>query len=282
MRRNAAAGGQSLRFFVSHVRVRVRAQLPEVMDGMSAVWGACSRPLVPVTANAELAVAGAGGGYAVTGPDGRRSPCERREDALPLLESALYAALPQWHAGLVQLHAACLCRGQTSVLLLGRSGAGKSSLALAALRRGYAYFGDELALTDGTRLWGVPRAIQFSPVGAQDAPPPWARDADLSHYRMRLPGDRPGAVPLVCPRPEQIPAQAVTAAGTHVYAIARGTPARLQACSPLQALALLHEAAFSAPGLSLGALVGAGRCGRLTWDEPERGLDLLDAELARA
>jgi hypothetical protein len=218
-------------------------------------------------------------GFSVSGDDPAPCSAEAREDVLPLLESAIYRALPSWHEQQVLLHAACVRRGHTTVLLLGRSGAGKCSLALTAVRNGFEYFSDELTVTDGQRVWGVPRAIQFEPIVDGGRPPPWAGDVDLEHYRLRLSDGQPATLPFWLPPADSVPTAVAATDTLRVYAVERGSATRLEPCSPIEALALLHEAAFRPPALDLGHLVRPGHCGRLSWRDPQSAIDLLLEQL---
>src|SRR5512139_856086 len=103
----------------------------------------------------------------------------RREDLAFAIERFLYAAMPAWHAPpRVILHAAGVVLGETMLVLAGRSGAGKSSLARALTERGARYATDELVVTDGERIWGIPRAIQFDAVPIDAPLPPWLGEVD--------------------------------------------------------------------------------------------------------
>ncbi len=79
------------------------------------------------------------------------------------LESVAYMALSQLY--LTPLHAACVARLGSGVLLCGDSGAGKSSLAYACARRGWTYVADDaisLVRSRGDRqVLGRPNQIWF-------------------------------------------------------------------------------------------------------------------------
>ena len=62
-----------------------------------------------------------------------------------LLGMAACTSIRRAHDGRgVLLHAAAIVRGSSLIVLPGHSGAGKSSLSLAAVDRGYGYLTDEL------------------------------------------------------------------------------------------------------------------------------------------
>jgi hypothetical protein len=65
---------------------------------------------------------------------------ERSRPLLPLVQAILHPT--PW----VALHGAAICRDGRAVLLAGRGKAGKTSLALAALRAGWTYAGDDFVL----------------------------------------------------------------------------------------------------------------------------------------
>ena len=65
---------------------------------------------------------------------------ERSRPLLPLVQAILHPT--PW----VALHGAAICRDGHAVLLAGRGKAGKTSLALAALRAGWTYAGDDFVL----------------------------------------------------------------------------------------------------------------------------------------
>lgn len=72
-------------------------------------------------------------------------------------------------AGRTPVHAAAVMIGDTAVLLAGRSGAGKSSLALAAQRQGLDVLSEDttyVQLDPQLRVWGWPGAIHLHPTDA--------------------------------------------------------------------------------------------------------------------
>ncbi len=74
-------------------------------------------------------------------------------------------------AGRTPLHAAGILHEGRALVLAGRSGSGKSTMALAAAARGLPILSDDtlyVQLAPHLRLWGFPRPIHVFP---QDAPP---------------------------------------------------------------------------------------------------------------
>lgn len=87
------------------------------------------------------------------------------EDVVALLEIDVYREVAHATAT-TPLHAALATRDGRAALLAGRSGAGKSSLALALASRGWTYLGDEHAfLDDALRASGFPRGARVGEVG---------------------------------------------------------------------------------------------------------------------
>ncbi len=79
------------------------------------------------------------------------------------LEALVYMLLAQRYV--VPVHAACVARGGRGVLLCGASGAGKSSLAWACARAGWAFLSDDacflLSDAPGRRVIGKPYQARF-------------------------------------------------------------------------------------------------------------------------
>lgn len=98
--------------------------------------------------------------------DGRSAGrASRRVELGPLLETRLYRELTQRSAR-APIHAASLAREGGAVLVVGASGAGKSTIAWELARRGATYLGDEHAFLgpDGS-VAGIPRAPSFEREG---------------------------------------------------------------------------------------------------------------------
>jgi hypothetical protein len=97
-------------------------------------------------------------------------------------------------AGRVPVHASAVMFGERAVVLAGRSGAGKSSLALAADRAGYPVLSDDTVFVQTQpkfALWALPQAIH---VFEQDA-------AGQARNGMRFRSGRwKHALPVAAPR----------------------------------------------------------------------------------
>jgi hypothetical protein len=84
------------------------------------------------------------------------------------LEAMAYTLLDTRH--LVALHAGCVAKQGCGFLLVGRSGAGKSSLAYACMRRGWTYISDDasslLRRRPGRTVVGNPNSFRFRPMAS--------------------------------------------------------------------------------------------------------------------
>jgi len=84
------------------------------------------------------------------------------------IEGLVYALLDTQHV--VAVHAACVVKDGHGVLLVGRSGAGKSSLAYACARRGWTYVSDDATCLvrrrPGRQVLGNPHCFRFRPTAA--------------------------------------------------------------------------------------------------------------------
>lgn len=67
----------------------------------------------------------------------------------------------------IPLHAGCVVRDGTSLILSGESGRGKSTLAFACVRRGYQILSEDglflRCRADGAELWGMPWRLHLLP-----------------------------------------------------------------------------------------------------------------------
>jgi hypothetical protein len=194
------------------------------------------------------------------------------------LERALYEAISRHQrSGTEMLHGGCVIKGDRGFLFLGPSGAGKSSLSLAALRAGYQYLSDDVLLTDGRSVVGVPRAIQFDGPDQEGGLPEWllGSDVDQNIYPSFAPGDQ-NARPLVIPELDKL-AGSVRAEHLRVVLLERGIKEEIQVMSPVETLSQLVDAAYRPlRGANLGALASRGGA-VLRWTDPERGLASLEA-----
>jgi hypothetical protein len=200
-----------------------------------------------------------------------------RSQAQWAIERAVLLSLAQRVKGLRRMmHAGAVMRAGKGYLFVGTSGAGKSSLCLEAVRRGYRYLSDECLVTDGTTVWGIPRAIQFDPPDALEPFPRWLASASLDFttyasssrdYRYL----RPLHVPGIERTDETGSARDLT-----VVALHHGEVDSIKRLSGLEALTAILEAAFlPVVDVDLGRLAKGGGYS-LTWSDPASALSLLE------
>lgn len=85
-----------------------------------------------------------------------------QKDILPTISGILAPVI-----GVVPVHAACVAKGDFGVLLAGRSGTGKLTLAITLAQRGFGYLADDWTYmaecTTGVGAWSVPVPVKLLP-----------------------------------------------------------------------------------------------------------------------
>lgn len=207
--------------------------------------------------------------------DGAGAPTHHREvwnlmDATRhLVLRAVKVALP----GFVPLHAACVARRGVALLLPGASGAGKTTLTLALLERGWSYLTDDLAPVEieGGLVRPFPK-----PLGVKDRGS-WERIAGRCTLLRDVPA--PEATFLV-------PAECFDVAGAPVRAghvvfpsYDPAAPPSLSALSAAEAVAVtssfvphLDESVIA----SLTRLCGGWSSHRMSYDTTARALETIE------
>ncbi len=269
----------ALTIYLSHVRLEVSTDLPEVARGLRAVWRSAARPVVPTSRSEAMCTRSSHMGVEILLNDRLVATTRQPADVLPLLETALYQALREWHAqaGLTLLHAACVTRDDRAWIFMGPSGAGKSTLARAAVERGYSYATDELTVSDGRQVWGIERAIQFDVVPVDATLPAWLAQVDVSSYPLRA-FRHGGTLPLESVPPPQLLNEPAPVAHARCVVIARADSCKLTRLDPLHTLQALHEASLGCSLGAVSALTAAHSAWALAWNDPAAALDLLEAQ----
>ncbi len=147
------------------------------------------------------------------------------------------------HAALLALPPAL---GEGAVLLLGDSGAGKSSTALALARGGWALAGDDAAvlLADaegGVAAWGFPRALKVHPITAGLLP--WLQGLvpTTGDDEVEVTGDALQDLVALAPAGQRLAIRAI------VFLEPRGTAHRLTRLSAIEAALRLTAGQLFAP-----------------------------------
>jgi hypothetical protein len=130
------------------VRLRVIADAPEVLERIPALLPPHSQPCPPSTAEGSLEVRGQGGSYdfLIGG-----SPVTKGIDldfALTLLEAQLRIYVGLHAPNRIFVHAGVVAHEGRAIVVPGLSMAGKTTLVLALVRAGAAYYSDEFAVLD--------------------------------------------------------------------------------------------------------------------------------------
>ena len=86
--------------------------------------------------------------FVVTGPQADQGLADTDSDFLYLVEKAITLEAQRLRPDLYFVHAAAVAKGEEASLLIGRPGAGKSTLTWALLHHGWSYLSDELAPID--------------------------------------------------------------------------------------------------------------------------------------
>ncbi len=266
----------TLEFQVSELGVRLMTDVPEVLRGLSAVWGSCRQGALAARHTHELSSMWQGERVAISLDRRPIDEARSASDALPQTDRVIYEALASAAAdGRALLHAATLHGVEAGYLIIGASGAGKSSLSHAGIARGYLYGGDEIAVCDGARIWGIPRAVLYDPTFEGDPVPDWIEGADLASYRFLHAEGRPCALPLRSPASAQIRTEPRPTAQMHVVLSRRAERTALTSAEPLEVLDALYRDRWGDARIAAPDLVERGRVWKLDWRHPDEAWDAL-------
>lgn len=177
------------------------------------------------------------------------------------------------HAGRIPVHASAIMIGDRAIVLAGKSGSGKSSLALAANRAGLPILSDDavfVQLEPSFRIWALPEAVH---VLERDSPGQAAGGTRFRSGRLKR------AIPIANPRPY--------AERALLCVLARGKDVLLEEMHHDVAVSLLTEAPepgfefYGARSLMAVRAVAIGGCWRLTLShQPELAIAALIGEFS--
>ena len=252
-----AAGGLSHSICITFQSILPGATLGQ--DSFSVAQGRLTQQCGAIRIEAD-GRAGIGTGFFPAGMDLADGPFAEMVHTLVLFLVA--------HSGRTPIHASAIMLGDRALVLAGKSGSGKSSLALAADQAGLAVLSDDTIYIEtdpALRVWASPRAIH---VFEKDAPPD---TAGLMRYRS---GRWKRALPITAPR---------SSADRAVLCILeRGSTAGLEPIAPDAAVDILTRAPepgyefYGARGEEAVRALARGGCWRLTLSaDPREAIDLL-------
>ncbi|HSC86944.1 MAG TPA: hypothetical protein VLC09_06720 [Polyangiaceae bacterium] len=182
------------------------------------------------------------------------------------------------------LHAAGFVLAGRLFVLVGDSGAGKSSFSREALRRGAEYLSDDVLMVGAGQMHGMARTVQFDGC-ERSAVPEHFRDCEL------VPWARPrswGLPPLddfvipIWPGPHATRESFSLGEGAVVVRLRHCSTCEVAAVnelSSLERLAELHGASFSV-GRDYDGSLGYGPTFEVAWTEPSASWDELLRRLA--
>lgn len=273
---------QELVINLSTLRVTLRFEDAEpAFRALSAVWR-CAQQVSYVPTRHEVTYEARlqGDRFRLVVDGGHVRYAALVEDVAPFLEGAIYTDFlrTQLADGLTVLHASCCVWHGQPIIFAGESGAGKSALARACVELGATYFGDEHIVTDGQRIWGLPRAVHMDAHREEQPSPPWHHGADLSSYRCRNGEAEWFRLPLWPIPPELLASEPVSISNGILVAARRTSEDTVSVMNAAQRLRTLEAAHFVA-GPALGALALVPQAYELTWSHPGRALHQLLAAL---
>ncbi|MCI0341149.1 MAG: hypothetical protein L0216_08330 [Planctomycetales bacterium] len=260
--------GSVLRFGLGPLSVRVESETPSLARRVEPLFlGGPPRPGAREVAYRLRRDGRDRTRWIVEAPRGRPWGSRDPEELGPFVQGLVLEELLWALRRRLVLHAASLVHPRGfGVLLAGRSGAGKSTAALALARAGWRFLGDDVALLDPRRgtlapvgvaltLKGpVPRALRPLPRGWRTAILRFrTRDRAPRTVRAIRPGRLAGPAVPVGPAGEEFPLRAVAL-------LARG-PARVEPLSAGEALARLWRMRIAVREAPLPC--GPGDLGRL-------------------
>lgn len=176
--------------------------------------------------------------------DKRSVMCCDEAELVPSIKAYVTELLVKASAPNIVFHAACLVHRDRSILISGRPGAGKTTLALRLMAAGFSFAADDIVLIapDGSAT-GVP----FAPAvksGAWDTVREFRPDVTDAAIHRRTDGKRVRYL-----APTRIARHASYPVGTIVFIKRALDVTELRPLDPLKAMRLVMEASYAEDGL---------------------------------
>jgi hypothetical protein len=142
-------GVEEIAFEAYGVRVRVRAETPEVIERLAALLPPGAEPCPSETAETAMGVlTDTGGTYQFLANDRQVSRHVELPLALHLLENELRTYVGLHAPSRIFVHAGVVALDDRALVLPGRSFSGKTRIVLELVRLGATYYSDEYAVID--------------------------------------------------------------------------------------------------------------------------------------
>jgi hypothetical protein len=256
--------------------VTVVCEAPELVADLRRLYPAIRRAASPSDAVPSVRVAREPAGYRIGTPKGAAT-CGDAAAACEAVEWAVAEALLQATADRVHLHAGGAVVGDAALLVLGRGGAGKSSITFAWHRTGLPVLGDDVVLVerDG-RASPFPRLFKLHPGVLEGAGIPPASTPCWRHGAAEAWYD---------PGPEGWASSSVRVGLVAVARRTGGSTPRLRDLPASAGLAALLESALpsgragAAAFAALHAVAGGGRAVEIEFADSARAAATLRALL---
>jgi len=168
--------------------VTIDCALPALAPQLEALFD--TFPAAEDDAQLHYDIACAGADYRLLRNDTEVFRCADVAAMAPALELDLYRQIPRMGAGAWVLHAAGLCVDDVAIVLVGPSGAGKTTVTRAALDSGWSYLSEEMcAIGRDLAVVGLRRPLHGNAAGV-DYPLPTANGGITTRQLWSPPADR--------------------------------------------------------------------------------------------
>jgi hypothetical protein len=262
---------------------------PEIVKGLSSILhGWKMGPIAPSCADAEIVCNG--GSYSWYSPSRPRPRFWEKEPPLTAMNviTSIHDVLFDWyledHPDLLCLHAGAVDMGNALVCFPSTRKAGKTSLCVALVHRGYTMYCDDVLPVDPGSLLGV--AMGIAPLVRKPLPASFGELLSFVRRRQGPCNDRWTYLKL---RPPEIALHGEMRCISAFVLLERKPRARADLCR-IEKSAMLKEvimqnfARRDAPAAVLEVLanlVGNAECFRLIYDELSDGADVISRHFGR-